>query len=122
MNWDRVEGRWKQRRGKAVYHWGKMMNDELAAIAGKFEEIVGQLQERYGIAREEARLYVARYKDSVRQLKKSNLRLMALQKSMIKKEKSKRIIKGISGKKQNKSGKSRGKKTRSESARGLKKR
>ena len=36
MNWDRMEGGWKQRRGKAVHHWGKMMNDELAAIAGKY--------------------------------------------------------------------------------------
>ena len=48
MNWDRMEGEWKQRRGKAVHHWGKMMNDELAAIAGKYEELVGKLQEKYG--------------------------------------------------------------------------
>jgi uncharacterized protein YjbJ (UPF0337 family) len=34
MNWDRIVGQWKQRRGKAVHHWGKMMNDQLAAIAG----------------------------------------------------------------------------------------
>ena len=32
MNWDRLEGEWKQRRGKAVHHWGKVMNDELAAM------------------------------------------------------------------------------------------
>jgi len=32
MNWDRIEGQWKQRRGKAVHRWGKVMNDELAAI------------------------------------------------------------------------------------------
>lgn len=53
MNWDQVEGRWKQRRGKAVHQWGKVMNDELAAIAGKHEQLVGILQEKYGIAKEE---------------------------------------------------------------------
>jgi uncharacterized protein YjbJ (UPF0337 family) len=90
MNWDRVEGQWKQRRGKAVRHWGKMMNDELAAIAGKYEELVGRLQERYGIATEEARGQVARYKDTVDQLKKSHVRLVDLQKIMIRKEKTER--------------------------------
>ena len=44
MNWDRVEGQWKQRRGKAAHHWGKLMNDELAAISGKYEQLVGKLQ------------------------------------------------------------------------------
>ena len=56
MNWDRLEGQWKQRRGKAVYHWGRMMNDELSAILGKYEELVGRLQEKYGIAKDEARV------------------------------------------------------------------
>jgi uncharacterized protein YjbJ (UPF0337 family) len=122
MNWDRVEGKWKQRRGKAVHHWGKIMNDELAAIAGKYEELVGRLQERYGIAREEARRQVARYKDTVEKLKKSNARLMDLQKAMIKKEKSDRIRKESSGKKQSKPGKSSRKRIRSRADRGLKKR
>jgi hypothetical protein len=40
MSWDRIEGQWKQRRGKAMHHWGKMMNDELAEFAGKHEELV----------------------------------------------------------------------------------
>jgi len=88
MNWDRVEGQWKQRRGKAVRHWGKMMNDELAAIAGKYEELVGRLQERYGIATEEARGQVARYKETVEQLKESNGKLMDLQKDMVAREKT----------------------------------
>jgi uncharacterized protein YjbJ (UPF0337 family) len=78
MNWDRMEGEWKQRRGKAVHHWGKMMNDELAAIAGKYEELVGRLQERYGIASEQSKRQVDGFKKVVGQLKKSNERLMAL--------------------------------------------
>lgn len=81
MNWDRVEGQWKQRRGKAVHHWGKLMNDELAAIAGKHEEFVGILQEKYGIARDEAKRQVDEFTKIVDQLKKSNARLMRMQKS-----------------------------------------
>ena len=78
MNWDRVEGAWKQQRGKAVQHWGKMMNDELAAVAGKYEEFVGRLQERYGIASEKSKRQVDDFKKIVEQLKKSNARLMTL--------------------------------------------
>ena len=79
MNWDRMEGGWKQQRGKAVHHWGKLMNDELAAIAGKYDELVGRLQERYGIVSEKSKRQVEGFKKIVGQLKKSNARLMILQ-------------------------------------------
>lgn len=79
MNWDRLEGEWKQRRGKAVHHWGTMMSDELAAIAGKYEMLVGRLQEKYGIASEDSRRQLADFKKVVEQLKKSNARLVTLQ-------------------------------------------
>ena len=79
MNWDRMEGEWKQQRGRAVRHWGKMMNDELAAIAGKYEELVGRLQEKYGIASEKSNRQIDDFKKVVRQLKKSNAKLMTLQ-------------------------------------------
>lgn len=82
MNWDRVEGQWKQRRGKATHQWGKVMNDELAAIAGKYEDVVGRLQERYGIATEAAKAKVVEFKKMVEQLKKSNARLIQMQKSL----------------------------------------
>ncbi len=88
MNWDRLEGEWKQRRGKAVHHWGKMMNDELAAIAGKYEELVGRLQSRYGIAREEAQHQVGEFKRMVEQLKKSNSKLIEAQKALSKQKNS----------------------------------
>jgi hypothetical protein len=61
VNWDRIEGQWKQRRGKAVHHLGKMMNDELAAIAGKYEEHVGRLQGQYRIAKKEAKCEIDEY-------------------------------------------------------------
>jgi uncharacterized protein YjbJ (UPF0337 family) len=86
MNWDRLEGEWKQRRGKAVHHWGRMMNDELAAIAGKYEELVGRLQSRYGIAREEAQRQVDEYKRMVDQLKESNSKLLEAQKALSKQQ------------------------------------
>jgi uncharacterized protein YjbJ (UPF0337 family) len=86
MNWDRMEGQWKQRRGKAVVHWGKVMDDELAAVAGKYEELVGRLQEKYGIAQEEARQQVDKFKIKAVQLKKSNQELMKLQKTLSKKK------------------------------------
>lgn len=97
MNWDCVEGQWKQRRGKAVQHWGKLMNDQLAAIAGKYESLVGRLQEEYGIAREEARVHAAGCRETAEQLKKSERRLMELQKSMIRKEKPDGAGKRMSG-------------------------
>jgi uncharacterized protein YjbJ (UPF0337 family) len=58
MNWNRIEGQWKQWRGKAVLHWEKTMNDMLAAIVGKHEELVGKLQEKYGTAKEETKRQV----------------------------------------------------------------
>ena len=86
MNWDRLEGQWKQRRGKAVIHWGKIMGDELAAVAGKYEELVGRLQEKYGIAMEEARQQVEKFKINAEQFKKSNHELKKLQKTLSKKK------------------------------------
>lgn len=81
MNWDRVEGQWKQKRGKAVLHWGKLMNDELAAIAGKHEQLVGVLQEKYGVAKEEANRQIQEFKHIVGKLKRSNASLMKLKTS-----------------------------------------
>lgn len=82
MNWDRIEGEWKQRRGKSVHHWGKVMNDDLAASAGKYEELVGRLQERYGIAKEATEQQVEELKDTIAQLRKSRDELTKLQKSL----------------------------------------
>ena len=82
MNWDRLEGQWKQQRGRAVHHWGKVMNDELSAILGKYEELVGKLQEKYGIAKDEATHHVDEYKIIVEQLKQANRKLVKLHKTM----------------------------------------
>ena len=59
MNWDQVEGNWKQMKGSVIEQWGKLTNDDLDVIQGKKEQLVGQVQERYGIAKEEAERQVS---------------------------------------------------------------
>jgi uncharacterized protein YjbJ (UPF0337 family) len=54
MNWDQIEGNWVQFKGKVRERWGKLTNDDLDMIAGQEEQLCGKLQERYGVAREEA--------------------------------------------------------------------
>jgi uncharacterized protein YjbJ (UPF0337 family) len=54
MNWDRIEGNWKQFKGKAQAKWGELTNDDLDVVKGRKEELVGRLQERKGIARDQA--------------------------------------------------------------------
>jgi len=54
MNWDRIEGNWKQFSGKAQQQWGKLTNDDLDVVEGRRTELVGKIQERYGIAKDEA--------------------------------------------------------------------
>jgi uncharacterized protein YjbJ (UPF0337 family) len=54
MNWDQVQGKWKQIKGSVKERWGKLTDDDLDAIAGKQEQFVGKIQERYGITREQA--------------------------------------------------------------------
>lgn len=52
MNWDRIEGNWKQIKGQLRERWGKLTDDDLDRIAGKREALVGRLQEIYGIKKE----------------------------------------------------------------------
>jgi uncharacterized protein YjbJ (UPF0337 family) len=55
MDWDRVEGNWKQLTGKVKEKWGKLTDDDLTAIGGKREQLEGKIQERYGYAKDQAR-------------------------------------------------------------------
>jgi uncharacterized protein YjbJ (UPF0337 family) len=54
MNWDQIEGKWKQLKGSAKQQWAKLTDDDLKLISGKKDELVGRIQERYGITKEEA--------------------------------------------------------------------
>ena len=54
MNWDQTEGKWKQLKGSLKEHWGKLTDDDLTVINGNRDKFVGKVQERYGLAKEEA--------------------------------------------------------------------
>lgn len=54
MNWDQMAGNWKQMQGTLKEKWGKLTDDDLTMIGGKRDKLVGRIQERYGIAKEEA--------------------------------------------------------------------
>ena len=54
MNWDQIQGNWKQIRGKALEKWGDLTNDDLDRAEGKREQLVGLVQEKYGYAKEKA--------------------------------------------------------------------
>jgi len=54
MNWDRVEGNWKQLMGQAREKWGEIGNSDFERTAGRRDQIVGIIQEKYGIAKDEA--------------------------------------------------------------------
>lgn len=54
MNWNRIEGNWKQVTGRAKVQWGKLTSDDLDIVAGRREQLAGKIQERYGIAKDEA--------------------------------------------------------------------
>ena len=54
MNWDWIEGNWKQLKGKVQVKWGKLTDDQFDVIAGRREQLVGHVQEQYGIGKDEA--------------------------------------------------------------------
>lgn len=52
MNQDRIEGRWKQIKGKVREKWGRLTDDDLDVIAGQREQLLGRIQQRHGLARD----------------------------------------------------------------------
>lgn len=58
MNSDQLKGQWKQALGAAKEKWGKLTDDDLKVIEGNRDQLVGRIQERYGITREEAQKQV----------------------------------------------------------------
>ena len=52
--WDQIAGNWKQVRGEARKQWGKLTDDDLEHARGQRDVLAGKIQERYGIAKEEA--------------------------------------------------------------------
>jgi uncharacterized protein YjbJ (UPF0337 family) len=59
MNWDRIEGNWKQFKGNAKEQWGKLTDDQLDVINGQQQQMAGKIQELYGITKQEAEKQIA---------------------------------------------------------------
>ncbi len=65
MNQDTISGNWMQFKGMIKEQWGKLTDDELDVIDGKRDQLLGKVQERYGIAREKAEEQLKRWETSL---------------------------------------------------------
>ena len=54
MDWNQIQGQWKQLKGKAKIKWGKLTDDEIDVVEGRRDELVGKIQQRYGIGKDQA--------------------------------------------------------------------
>lgn len=64
MNEDRIGGNWKQFKGKVKEKWGDLTDDDMTAVEGKREQLVGKIQERYGYEKDRAEKEVKDWEDS----------------------------------------------------------
>ena len=64
MNWDRIQGNWKQLKGEIKTKWGKLTDDEFDVIAGQRDKLVGKIQERYGCTKDDAEKQVKLWEDN----------------------------------------------------------
>jgi uncharacterized protein YjbJ (UPF0337 family) len=55
MDWNRVQGNWKQLKGKAKENWGELTDDDLDVIAGQRDQLEGKIQQRYGYSKDQVR-------------------------------------------------------------------
>ncbi len=66
MNWDQIQGNWKQVMGQAKEQWGKLTDDDLDVVAGRRDQLAGKIQERYGVAKDEAEKQLAEWQRKAR--------------------------------------------------------
>ena len=52
MNWEQFDGKWKQLKGSAREQWGKLTDDDIERISGQRDQLIGKIQERYGLAKD----------------------------------------------------------------------
>jgi uncharacterized protein YjbJ (UPF0337 family) len=72
MNWDRIEGNWKQFVGAAKARWGKLTDDQLAELSGQREQLAGKIQEVYGLTRDEAERQLSEWQKAQREREKTH--------------------------------------------------
>lgn len=65
MNWDHIEGNWKQFGGQVRQQWGKLTVNDLDRIDGRRPELVGRIQEVYGVSKDEAERQIERFATSL---------------------------------------------------------
>jgi uncharacterized protein YjbJ (UPF0337 family) len=65
MNWDRIEGDWKQLKGKVQEQWGKLTDDDFDVVAGRRDQLAGKIQQRYGCAKDEAERQISAWERQV---------------------------------------------------------
>ncbi len=65
MNWDQITGKWLQLKGQVREKWGKLTDDDLNVIAGRRDQLLGKVQERYGVAREVAEKQVKEWEHAI---------------------------------------------------------
>lgn len=66
MNWDQIEGKWKEFTGAAKEKWGKLTDNEWTEIKGKRDKLAGIIQNKYGVAKEEAEKQIEEFERSCR--------------------------------------------------------
>jgi len=66
MNWDQIAGNWKQVKGVVKERWGRLTDDDVDVIAGKRDILLGKIQEKHGIAREEAEKELKAFEDTLK--------------------------------------------------------
>jgi uncharacterized protein YjbJ (UPF0337 family) len=65
MNWDRIEGNWKQFKGSVRQQWGQFTDDQLDVIAGRRDLLLGRIQELYGLSKEETEAQITDWEKRV---------------------------------------------------------
>jgi uncharacterized protein YjbJ (UPF0337 family) len=66
MNWDTIEGNWKQFKGKAKEQWGKLTDNQLDVVAGKRDRLLGSIQETYGINKDQSEKQLAEWQERMK--------------------------------------------------------
>ena len=66
MNWDIIEGNWKQAKGKIKEQWGQLTDDDFDTIAGRRDQLNGKIQERYGLSKDEAEEQIEKWQKNAR--------------------------------------------------------
>ena len=72
MNWDQIEGKWKQFAGSARERWGQLTDEDWELIAGKKDQLVGRIQERYGVAKAEAEKQADEWTHALKEFERSH--------------------------------------------------